>query len=334
MILEHSFLLRSKRKLGKRKYKYKKYFIILLILLLAFLLYGMLKMFLEYNSMNIINYSFTQKYFICFCLLGKKENLYAREIIEHHKKLGFDKFIIVDNNDLNSQKFSDVLQDYIDTGLVEIVDKIGKKVDQGETYHFLYEQYNHKCQWLNFFDSDEFLVLHPQNGKNITIQEYLNHKRFKKCDAILVNWLLYNDNELLHYDNRTLFERFTQPEDNDQNKWVKSFVRSNLKEYLFGYKKSSHFPSENIKLCDSSGNTDPEYRDVVIPPKYKYAHISHFSTKSTEEFVNKIKRGYAGGNYPESSNQVDLYFSHNKFTKEKLKIFEDSFNMTFPKYHK
>ena len=359
MFLEYTFLIRKKRKFTKKKFKYKKYLRILIILLLAFLLYGISKILLKFNNMknlnnirnktnsisnniNTINIidgindnksSYEQKYFICFCIMGKKENLYAREIIEHHKKLGFDKFIIVDNNDLNSQKFSDVLQDYIDSGLVEIVDKIGKIINQGETYHFLYEKYNHKCQWLNFFDFDEFLVLHPQNGKNITIQEFLNHERYKKCDAVLVNWLMYSDNELLHYDNRTLFERFTQPEDNDQNKFVKSIVRGNLKEYLFGYKKSGHFPSLNIKLCDSSGNTNPNYRDVVIPPKYKYAQITHFSTKSTEEYVNKIKRGYPGGRFPEPSGNVDLYFFHNKFTKKKLKIFEDSFNMTFPKYH-
>ena len=84
---------------------------------------------------------------------------------------------------------------------------------------------------------------------------------------------------------------------------------------------------------DYNPNTNPNYRDVVIPPKYKYAQITHFSTKSTEEYVNKIKRGYPGGYYPEVLNRVNMYFFHNRFTKEKLKIFEDSFNMTFPKYH-
>ena len=71
------------------------------------------------------------------------------------------------------------------------MDKIGKIIDQGETYHYLYEKYNQKCQWLNFFDPDEFLVLHPQNGKNITIKEYLNHERFNKCDEFHFFILLF-----------------------------------------------------------------------------------------------------------------------------------------------
>ena len=73
---------------------------------------------------------------------------------------------------------------------------------------------------------------------------------------------------------------------------------------------------------------------MVIPPVYEFAKVIHFSTKSTEEYINKIKRGYPNGIYQEPSERVDLYFSHNKFTKEKLKIFEDAFNRTFFKFHK
>ena len=135
------------------------------------------------------------------------------------------------------------------------------------------------------------------------------------------------------YDNRTLFERFTEPEDNDQNKFVKSIVRGSLNKTAFGYKKSCHFPSVNFSLCDLSGNTSENYRDVVISLIYELAKVIHFSTKSTEEYINKIKRGYPDDRYPEPSGNVDLYFFHNKFTKEKLKLFEDVFNRTFFKYH-
>ncbi len=48
--------------------------------------------------------------------------------MEYHKNIGFDKFILVDNNIPNSKKFSDVIQDYIDDGLVEIEDKKGQLI--------------------------------------------------------------------------------------------------------------------------------------------------------------------------------------------------------------
>lgn len=265
--------------------------------------------------------------------MGKKENLYAREMVEHHKKLGFDKFIIVDNNIPNTEKFSDVLEDYIDDGLVEIEDRIGQLIDQGETYQYLYEKNKNKCKWFTFFDFDEFLVIYQQNGKNLTVKEFLDNPRYDKCEAILVNWLMYDDNGLLHYDNRPLFVRFTHAEnEHDQNKWTKPIIRGYLNKTPFGFKKSDHYPGDDFDICDCSGKNISS-TDSIKPPVYEYAQITHFSTKSTEEYVNKIKRGYPNGVMPEPGGNVELYFSHNQFTKEKLKIFEDAFNRTFESFH-
>ena len=46
---------------------------------------------------------------------------------------------------------------------------------------------------------------------------------------------MYSYNGLLHYDNMTLFERFTEPENHSQNKFVKSIVRDSLNKTTFGY---------------------------------------------------------------------------------------------------
>ena len=48
------------------------------------------------------------------------ENRYARELISYYSKIGVDKFIFGDNNVLNTEKLSDVLQDYINNNLVDI----------------------------------------------------------------------------------------------------------------------------------------------------------------------------------------------------------------------
>jgi hypothetical protein len=267
-------------------------------------------------------------------MLAKKENLYIRNLINYHKNIGFDKFILVDNNDLNTEKLSDVLQDYIDSGLVEIVGTIGKSINQGLTYQYLYDNYKDKCQWLNVFDSDEYLVLYPQNGHNITIKEFLTNPRYDKCESILINWLMYDDNDLLHYDNRSLIERFTRAQkDNPTNRFVKSITRGSLNKKLWGFDFSSHFPSTELVLCDSSGKTSPNYRDTIDPPIYDFAQVSHFSTKSTEEFVNKIKRGYPGEHYPNYEDSINQFFEINQFTEEKLKIFEDLLGQKFEKYH-
>ena len=58
---------------------------------------------------------------VCICTLGKNENLYSREFVEHYKKYGVDKIFIYDNNDIDGEKFENFLSDYINKGFVEII---------------------------------------------------------------------------------------------------------------------------------------------------------------------------------------------------------------------
>ena len=62
-----------------------------------------------------------EKIKVCVCTLGKQENKYAREFVEHYKKYGVDKIFIYDNNDENDERFETVLSDYIKSGFVKII---------------------------------------------------------------------------------------------------------------------------------------------------------------------------------------------------------------------
>ena len=48
------------------------------------------------------------KYYCCFCSMGKKENLYSRELISYYMSIGVDKFVFGDNNLINTEKLSDI----------------------------------------------------------------------------------------------------------------------------------------------------------------------------------------------------------------------------------
>ena len=62
---------------------------------------------------------------------GRLENKYVRELIKYYRDLGVRKFVFGDNNLPNEEKLSDVLKDYIEKGLVDIIDIRGKPVPQG-----------------------------------------------------------------------------------------------------------------------------------------------------------------------------------------------------------
>jgi hypothetical protein len=55
-------------------------------------------------------------------------------------------------------------------------------------------------------------------------------------------------------------------------------------------------------------------------PNYKYYYFKHYYCKSTEEFIDKLKKGdvYRMTN----KNKIKFYFSYNKITNEKLNYIE------------
>ena len=173
--------------------------------------------------------------------MGKMENRYTRELIDYYRSIGVEKFVIADNNLPGTEKFIDVVQDYIKDKTVEVIDIIGKSYDYSEYYEIMYEKYKDKCDWLAFFDFDEYLVMHNNEGKNLTIQEYITNKRFGKCEAIQFNWVIIGDNDLVYYDNRTSIERFTKPNFNyGANKFVKVLARGGLDKAMFKAYQSCH----------------------------------------------------------------------------------------------
>ena len=209
----------------------------------------------------------------------------------------------------------------------------GSSINQAKFYGIMYENYKDKCEWLTFFDFDEYLVIHNEKGENILLKEYLSNPIFDKCEAIEFNWLIYGDNELVYYDNRTSIERFTTPNYNiDDNRFAKSIIRGNLTKQVFIPNQSFHRPSKEIKLCNSLGEitNSPSF---LRHPIYKFAYIKHFITRTAEEYAEKIKRGYPGNQSGIIENKIDFFFQINNFTEEKLKVFENKFNISFEKYH-
>ena len=53
---------------------------------------------------------------VCLCVIGKKENLYAREFVDYYRKIGYNNIFIYDNNEINDEKFEDVINNEIKEG--------------------------------------------------------------------------------------------------------------------------------------------------------------------------------------------------------------------------
>ena len=114
--------------------------IILLIILLFLIIILIYSTFNSKQNLrkNIINLK------ICLCAIGKNENLYIKEFVEHYKKLGYNRIFLYDNNDIDDERFEEKIKKEIDKGFVKIINYRGYKGKlknpQLEAYKDCYER--------------------------------------------------------------------------------------------------------------------------------------------------------------------------------------------------
>lgn len=262
---------------------------------------------------------------VALCTIGRRENLYAREFVEHYQKLGFSKIYILDNNHDGEEHFEDVIGDYVDNGFVEIIDIRNETNCQMKEYTNLYAKHGKDHDWIAFYDFDEFLILE----NNISINEYLSQFP-NDCQEVLINWLCMTDNNLVHYDPRPLMERFTTPMEIlkpvqysfPDNCHVKTIIRGGLPSVVFG--GNPHVPDTALIAYNASGircNNGPWQ-----PIDYSKAHLRHFTTKTIEEWITRKLQVGTPDRRPEQflPFYVGRFWKINEKTEEKLKYLADN----------
>ena len=182
-------------------------------------------------------------------------------------------------------------------------------------YYDCYKKNYEKYDWLMFNDIDEYLYLKNYNN----IKEFLIKSKFKKCENIQLNWLLYTDNNLMYYQNKSLKLRFTEKDPYIKTRTIRKY--SNGKSILRGQIPNItitnvHCISFKLKTCDGFG-----IERTILKPDYRFFFFNHYYCKSTEEFVEKLNKGDV--NYIKKKQKISFYFGYNKITYEKLNYIEN-----------
>jgi len=309
----------EKKKLLKRNYLSKNCsvinclkinlicFIIILIILISYK-----KIYLNKESISHHSFYKKAKLKVCLCTLGKKENKYAREFVEHYKKYSIDKIIIYDNNEPKDEKFETVLSDYTKNKYVEIKNFRGESKIQIKAMNDCYKNNYKKYDWFVMVDMDEFIFL--DRFKNIKL--FLSKRRFIKCYLIHLNRLFHTDNNQLYYKNKSLFKRF--PEYKTIVTSVKSIIRGNISDMKIIHQ---HKINDKYRTCNGFGDIINQTKELKL---FKYYYFDHFYFKSTEEFIEKINRGdcFFIPSKKLKLHKIKFYFSHNEITEEKIKLLE------------
>ena len=225
---------------------------------------------------------------VALCTMGRKENLYVNEFVDYYSKLGIDQIFIYDDNEPGTEKISDVLDNKHKKIVIINEAKILGINSQSTAFTICYRNNIDKFDWFLMIDMDEFLFI-----VNNTLKGYLTNKIFDKCDFIKFNSVVPTDNDLVYYDKRSLFERFKPPYINTS--FIKSIIRGNISGLKYWVHSPVISPKRNI-TCDNEGKII-YYKKMnferIYPININKAYIIHFKYKSTEELVNKLKRGYS-----------------------------------------
>ena len=329
------------KKIKKGNIINKKYKIFILIIFLNILITynNNNKILNKYLNNEIINND-TKEYInnnntendikVCICTLGKQENRYMREYLSHYEKYGIDKIYIYDNNDINGERFEEVINDYISKGFVEILDWRGKLFIVHKMMKDCYRRNYKKYDWLMFYELDEFI--HLSNYTNI--KPFLKQSKFENCQSVCLNLICHTDNNKLYYENKSLSERFPEIVPIAKHAGnlleVKTIIRGNI-SYIGNV--HLHILSHDVINCNGYGNKNKFYRHYSTEPDYSNYYIDHYYSKSTEEFINKLNRGDAFSTSTEYYlMRVEKYFNQSKLTKEKVDMIEKATRLNLSKF--
>jgi hypothetical protein len=216
------------------------------------------------------------------CCIAKREQLYIKEWVDYHLRIGFTAVKIYDNEDtpgsMNSLRRPDV----------QIVHFPGP-VKQMPAYTDCLKETSY--DFIAFFDVDEFLVLRS----HANVSDWINHVLSlapsgpDSVGAIGINWLFFGAAGLTAYVPAPVLERFTMSS-KEPDRHVKAIVRPRMASGI----PNPHFA--NLAPGKLTVNTDGipflgPWNDRIKPETSAVLH--HYYTKSKQEFYEKCKRGRA-----------------------------------------
>ena len=254
-------------------------------------------------------------YLVC---IVRKENKYLREFVLHHLNIGFDKVIVYDNNLNYDENPGEVLEDLIHRGVVVIENERTDDYEykpQTKAYTHAYRKYGCECDFIAFFDVDEYLMF-KDKGDNVKF--WVSRLNNNGCDAIRIKWKLYDDNDLLDVvdEDYSVVKRFTREvgpdaEDFWRNDECKSIVRTKLPYVTDVFDHGAH----GIKTaCDPNGMPCKPTSIVLKEPMHDpCAWLNHYRTMTIGEYVRKK----IGLFKHDGINSFDRFFKLNKYTSEK-----------------
>jgi hypothetical protein len=237
-------------------------------------------------------------YNLSICAIFQDEAPYLKEWLEYHRLLGVEHFYLT--NHASGDHFREVLQPYIQEGIVELKDEFAKGDDFESFHHIQCTTYSEGLKnargvskWVAFLDIDEFVV--PAGGQSLV--DFL--VPYEKYGALGVNWLMFGTSGVKEIPKgRLMIEMLTCCSEKNyaNNLYVKSIVRPEHASHFENPHQPVFFPgyfAVNTDRFPFQGKMS----DYVLTNKLR---INHYWTRDEHFFYNKkIARQKRWGGAPD-----------------------------------
>lgn len=227
----------------------------------------------------------------------KNEALYLKEWLSHYRILGVTHFFIADNGSTDSTQ--DILSDEYKRGDITWETWVPSVKAQITWYKECLSRFGNQCQWMAFFDVDEFLVDVNNKESSEDIRKLIGYLLDKpKVGGIAINWRIYGSAGYNRHQPGAVTWRFNKASKIGRtvNQHVKCIFRPERVSKVFVHAPElipgfhyitprgdeAHFIERNIK----SGRTEKVCEEQFV--------INHYNVKSQSEFIDiKASRGRA-----------------------------------------
>ena len=255
------------------------------------------------------------KYELAFTIIIKNGAPYMKEWIDFHRLAGVDHFYFYDNE--SSDNLKEVLQPYIDSGVVEYEACPGKR-PQCAAYNKAVKDHRWDCRYMGFIDDDEFVY---PTGSHQTIKDVLHEvlDSHPHAEGLTVDRWDFGSSGHENADYSVpVIERFKH---HHSKMIISPKVISNPR--LLELVENPHYARCLDGKITVNSNGEPnafinqaDNKVVWLPNIHDKIVINHYILKSREEFLRKVTRG-------------DAFFVTNDRTEKAFEAIDKSHNEVF-----
>lgn len=226
------------------------------------------------------------KYEVSIAAIFNNEGRFLKEWIDFHKTVGVEHFYLYNNR--STDNFAEVLQPYVESGDVELIDWPFRSKNtyewndvQCNCYMDAVNRSKSETHWLALIDIDEFIFTTDGTSLSAFLLE------FKKYGALGVNWQCYGTSNIVHIpDDKFMMEVLVLKADanHKDNRHIKSIVQPKRvakcrNPHFCVYKDGYYAVSPSKKKLTAFNNDSIEISRI---------RINHYWSRD-EEFVVETK---------------------------------------------